>query len=164
VIERLAETLEISVRKEKFQAIFGRGQVDNEKVLLVKPQTFMNLSGESIRPFMEYWKIKGEDLLVLHDDLDFSLGAIRLVFDAGAAGHRGVESIIEEIGTKSFYRLRLGIGRSEYGDSVDYVLSRFKEEQEEEAKRLIERAVLAVRVWVMEGPEMVQRKFHQKEC
>lgn len=161
VVERLARALQIRIGKEKFQASYGAGQIGDEKILLALPQTFMNLSGVSIGPFMKYWKLFGEDLLVVHDDLDFPLGVIRLAFDAGAAGHRGVESTIEELGTKEFYRLRLGIGKPEGEDPVSYVLSQFEEGEKKVVREVIDQAALAARTWVIDGPDAVKRRFHR---
>ncbi len=151
VLDRLAARHDIPVRKEKFQANYGMGQIGDEKVLLMMPQTYMNLSGESVAPAMAYWKLGKEDLLVLHDELDFELGKFKLVYDAGAAGHRGVRSIIEMVGGKDFYRLRLGIGRPERGKPVDFVLSRFSADQADAVENLIEQAAIAAERWVSEG-------------
>lgn len=162
VLDRFADRTGVLVQKEKFQSCYGTGKIGDEPILLVKPQTFMNLSGKAVRSFLDYWKLSTKDLLVLHDDLDFPLGSIRLVYTAGAAGHRGTGSIIEELATKSFYRLRLGIGRPERGDPVNYVLSRFGKDEKQDVERLIDRAAEAVNMWLTADPEQVQKEFHTK--
>ncbi len=149
VIDRLGEILQAPVRKEKFQTEYATAQVGTEKVVLAKPQTFMNLSGEALREMMAYWRIEADEMLVLHDDLDFPLGTIRLVVDSGAAGHNGIRSVIEELGTKSFYRLRLGIGRPERGNPTDYVLKRFSADQHDEVEEVINQAAEAAQKWVL---------------
>lgn len=93
----------------KFNAEVSEGVVDNEKVLLAKPQTFMNTSGQAVKAIVDYYKIPAENITVIHDDLDISLGEYKIVRDRGAAGHKGVQSIIDNMGTKDFTRIRVGI-------------------------------------------------------
>ena len=160
VIDSLAQQHDIAVRKQKFEALYGMGEIGSERVILMKPQTFMNLSGQAVRPAMDFWKLELEDLLVLHDDLDFPLGTIRLVHDAGAAGHRGVTSIINELGRKEYHRIRLGVGRPEQGDPVSYVLSPFRDEESQDLETLIQRGAEAASLWVTAGAAPVQQRYH----
>jgi len=159
VLNHLADRLEIRLEKEKFEANYGSGHIGDESVLLVKPQTYMNLSGIAVRRFTEFWKVPTEEVLVLHDDVDFSLGTMRLVYGAGPAGHNGVTSLIAELGSKDFYRLRLGVGRPLKGDVVNFVLTRFEPEQQDEVLEIVKKAAEASQVWVTEGPEVAKRRL-----
>ncbi len=161
-VDAIAQKLGASLRKEKFESLYGTAQIADEQVLLVKPQTYMNLSGQAVRQFMDYWKIDSEDLLVLHDELDLELGVMRLAIGSGAAGNRGVKSIIDHVGGKNFYRLRLGIGRPERGNPVDFVLNRFSKEQQVVADELTMQAMEATQQWITKGPDWVQRVYHRK--
>ena len=117
------------VNESKFQGIIGRCNVGENKVLLLKPQTFMNRSGLSVGAVMRYYKYKPEDVLIVHDELDIPAGEVRLKVGGGHAGHNGLRDIIANLGEKNFYRVRLGIGRPVSGLSVsDYVLSNFSKD------------------------------------
>lgn len=159
VVDRLATDLDSSMEKEKFSAHYATAHMNGEKVILVKPNTFMNLSGSAVRQFLDYWKVSGEDLLVVHDDIDFPLGEIKLVFGAGPAGHNGVTSIISEVSSKNFYRLRIGIGRPLKGDVVQFVLSRFEADQDKTVEQITRLAAEASSAWVLEGPEAALRRL-----
>lgn len=138
-------------------------KIGSEKVVLLKPSAYMNRSGESVLLAMKKFNLKSEDLIVLHDDMDLSLGKLKLGFGLSSAGHKGVESIIEKIGTGKFYRIRLGIGKpAEKEDVVSYVLSSFTDEEMEIVKRMIESACQAVEVLIKEGLEKAMNIFHRK--
>ena len=116
-------------------------------VILLKPQTFMNLSGVSVVAAVNFYKIDLNDLLVIHDDVDFELGDVKHQFDRSSAGNKGTESIIKSLNSQAFHRLRLGIGHSE-GDTADHVLDKFKPEEKEKVERMIERAVEVTQNWI----------------
>ncbi len=118
-------------------------------VILMKPQTFMNLSGKSVRAALDFYKIDPNDLLVIHDEVDLELGEIKHQFDRSSAGHNGVESIISSVGTQEFHRLRLGIGRPDNPniETADFVLHKFPKDEEEVVKRLIARAAETAINW-----------------
>lgn len=140
VIDSLSKRLNIPLNESKFNGQFGSGLVDGEKVFLLKPLTYMNLSGECVRPFMDYFKISPEDLIVIYDDLDLPVGKIRLRQKGSAGGHNGMKSVISAIGTENFHRLRVGIGRPENRQPVvDYVLSAFAEEDQEVIEDVVEK-------------------------
>ncbi|KAA0543713.1 aminoacyl-tRNA hydrolase [Bacillus sp. BGMRC 2118] len=129
-IDELAHRHQIPLDKEKFKGIFGTGIINGEKVILLKPLTYMNLSGESVRPLMDYYDIDSEDIVVIYDDLDLPVGKVRLRAKGSAGGQNGMKSIIQHIGTQEFKRIRIGIDRPRNGMKVtDYVLGRFTEEQ-----------------------------------
>lgn len=132
VVERLSERLNIPVNQGKFKGLYGSGHVRGEKVVLLKPLTYMNLSGESIRQVVDYFDVDTEDIIVIYDDLDLPVGKIRLRQKGSAGGHNGIRSTIQHLGTQEFNRIRVGINRPQNGQSVsDYVLSNFSKEEQE---------------------------------
>lgn len=148
-IDELAKRWNISLNEQKFKGIFGAGFVNGEKVILLKPLTYMNLSGESIRPLMDYYKIDVEDFVVLYDDLDIPVGKLRLRMKGSAGGHNGVKSTISHLGTQEFQRIRMGIDRPENGMKVvDYVLGRFTSEEIPDVSHSIEKAADACEEWL----------------
>lgn len=146
VMEELAEQYNISMTEKKHKAVYGRGMIEGEKVILLKPQTYMNLSGESILDAVHYYKIDPEeDLIVIYDDIDLDVGRLRIRAKGSAGGHNGVKNIIANLGTQIFPRIRVGIGEKPRGwDLADYVLGRFSREELpliEEAKQAACQAV-----------------------
>lgn len=118
VLDEWAERNNWSFSQKKFNGLYTMERIDGEKVVLLKPQTYMNLSGESLRPLMDYYDLDVEDILVIYDDLDLPPGKIRLRKKGGHGGHNGIRSIIDHLGTKEFKRLRVGVGRPEGSKSV----------------------------------------------
>ncbi|MCU4992309.1 aminoacyl-tRNA hydrolase [Bacillus cereus] len=148
-IDELAKRWNISLNEQKFRGVFGAGFVNGEKVILLKPLTYMNLSGESIRPLMDYYKIDVEDFVVLYDDLDIPVGKLRLRMKGSAGGHNGVKSTISHLGTQEFQRIRMGIDRPKNGMKVvDYVLGRFTSEEIPDVNHSIEKAADACEEWL----------------
>src|SRR5699024_3313903 len=111
VVDELVQRYHTDLNKKKFNGKYALEHVQGDKLILLQPQTFMNLSGEAIRPLMDYYQITTEDLLVIYDDLDLPTGKIRLRQKGGHGGHNGIRSIIDHLGTKDFKRIRLGVGR-----------------------------------------------------
>jgi len=129
-IDRLSERWGIPVQRNQCKALIGEGNVQGRKVHLIKPMTYMNLSGEAVRAFMDYYKKDLGDLIVIYDDLDTPFGKMRLRYKGSAGGHNGIKSIIQHTGSQQFNRIRLGISRPAPGeDIVDYVLSPFSQEE-----------------------------------
>lgn len=125
-IDRFAEMHGIKVSQKKFGALYGEGIVDGVKVALIKPMTYMNLSGEAVRAFLDFTKSELAEGMVIYDDLDTAFGQIRLRYQGGPGGHNGIKSIIAHVGTQQFNRIRIGISRPEPGyDVADYVLKDF---------------------------------------
>ncbi|ACK95501.1 TPA: aminoacyl-tRNA hydrolase [Bacillus cereus] len=148
-IDELAKRWNISLNEQKFKGVFGAGFVNGEKVILLKPLTYMNLSGESIRPLMDYYKIDVEDFVVMYDDLDIPVGKLRLRMKGSAGGHNGVKSMISHLGTQEFQRIRMGIDRPKNGMKVvDYVLGRFTSEEIPDVNHSIEKAADACEEWL----------------
>ena len=129
VIDKLAEKLNVSVDQNKFKGLYVKFKYHGEDVILLKPQTYMNLSGESVSTLMQFFKIEIEDLLVIYDDLDMPVGKLRLRKTGSAGGHNGIKNIIAHLNSQDFKRIRVGIDRHKYMKVVDYVLSRFTKEE-----------------------------------
>jgi len=147
---------------KKFNVEISEGILNKKKVLLVKPQTFMNLSGESVKPLINFYKITRPGLVVIHDDIDIPLGKIRIVKNRGAAGHKGIESIIKELGTKNFVRFRIGIcpktGKPK--NPEDFVLKKFNKDEEKIVKEVIKKTVEAIEMALKDGLEKAMNKFN----
>jgi len=114
VLDRLSEKLNIEMTQNKFKGLYGKSKYKGEDVILLKPQTYMNLSGESVRQVMDFFKINQEDILVIYDDLDMPVGKLRLRQSGSAGGHNGIKNIILHTGSQNFNRIRVGIDRSKY--------------------------------------------------
>ncbi len=126
VIDELAERYNISMNTQKHKAIIGKGIINGEKVILAMPQTFMNLSGESVRALLDFYKCTTDDLIVVYDDIDLDVGKIRIRERGSAGGHNGMKNIILHAGNQNFVRVRVGVGhKPDHMDLADYVLSRF---------------------------------------
>ena len=109
VVNAIANKYEIKVNKNKFNSLYGQGTIDNEKIILVKPQTYMNLSGIAARKFKDFYKIEDNKLIIIHDDIDIPEGTIKVRKSGGAGTHNGMKSVVQELGGKSFYRIRIGV-------------------------------------------------------
>jgi len=145
VIDELARRWNISVTQNKCKALIGEGNIGGVKVALIKPMTYMNLSGESVRAFLDYYKQDVEDGLVVYDDMDTEIGKIRLRYQGSAGGHNGIKSLIAHLNTQSFNRVRMGISRPEPGFAiVDYVLSNFPKKEQEALTAMINHACDAI--------------------
>jgi PTH1 family peptidyl-tRNA hydrolase len=128
VIDNYLKDKEV-IWQSKFNALYTTLNINNEKVFFIKPQTYMNLSGNSVCEFVNFFKIESKDILVIHDDLDLPLGKYRIKINSSAGGHNGIKSIIERLGTNSFARLKVGISKTNAYDIKDYVLGRFTQEE-----------------------------------
>ncbi|MGC8836974.1 MAG: aminoacyl-tRNA hydrolase [Anaerolineae bacterium] len=159
-LDRLAERHGISLWRRKHHALVAEGQIRGHLVVLAKPQTFMNLSGQAVRPLVRHYGVALEDLLVVHDDLDLELGVLRLRRQGSSGGHKGVQHIIDTLGTREFPRLRIGIGRPTQGDPVEYVLSDFTLDESIAMDRALDRAVEAIVAWLELGIEAAMNAFN----
>lgn len=146
VMDALAEKYNISISEKKHKALCGKGVIEGEKVLLVKPQTYMNLSGESIAEILNYYKVDAEeDFLVVFDDISLAPGNIRIRKKGSAGGHNGIKNIIAMTRTQNFKRIKVGVGEKPKGwDLADYVLGRFPDEDRKKVNDAIEDAIGAV--------------------
>lgn len=139
-LDYIAEVLNISMDQAKFKGLVGEGRYKDEKVILLKPMTFMNLSGEAIRELIDFYKLSNEDVLVIYDDLDLPGGQLKLRYKGGSGGHNGIKSILAHLGTEQFKRIKMGIGRPAYGDVVSYVLGNFTEEEDAGLQEAVKKA------------------------
>ena len=130
-IDDFAKSLNIRIDKKKFNGLYNEVVINNEKVILLKPQTFMNLSGESVIKFINYYKINIDDILIISDDLDLNFGKIRLRSEGSSGGHNGLNNIILHLGTNKFKRLKIGISCNKPIDTISYVLGKFSKEEKE---------------------------------
>lgn len=160
-LDFLAERHDIKINKIKHKALVGEGRISGQKVLLVKPQTYMNLSGESLREVMDYYKVDIEDMIVIYDDIDLPAGTVRIRKKGSAGTHNGMRSIVQHLGT-DFPRIRMGIGNDRKGDLADFVLGGFSKEDREVLEPAVERAALAVECYVDEGIEKSMNKYNIK--
>lgn len=164
-IDRLADHYRISVDTKKFQALCGSGYIDGQKVLLLKPQTYMNLSGESLRAACDFYKIDPEtELIVLYDDVSLAPGQLRIRKKGSAGGHNGMKSIIAHLGTQVFLRVKIGVGEKPSGyDLADYVLGHFSREDQAEMADAFDRAAQAAARLVTEEAEHVMNEFNTRK-
>jgi len=163
VIDAAASKFRVGMDGKAHHAVVGNGRVAGVEVMLAKPQTFMNLSGGSVGPLMRQAGCATEDVIVVHDDLDIELGRLKVSKSGGDGGHNGVASVIEALGTGSFTRLRVGIGRPPAGiDPVEYVLTPFGQEDEKLLAAVISTAVEALASIVREGPARAMNRFNKR--
>lgn len=165
VIDVIAEKEHISVTEKKHKALIGKGIIAGQKVILVKPQTFMNLSGESIRSILDYYKVdETQELLVISDDISLSVGQIRIRKKGSAGGHNGLKNIIAHLGHDTFQRIKMGVGEKPSGyDLIDYVLGHFDKKDRELMDQAAEKAADAIRVILSEGTDAAMNLYNRKE-
>lgn len=162
VIDILAERYGISVNKTQFKALTGQGIIRGKKVLLVKPQTFMNLSGQSISQVMNFYKVDHQDLMVVYDDLDLPLGNIRLRKSGGPGTHNGMRSVVGELGYKDFPRLRLGIGAPEKNLMVNFVIGKVPKEEQIQLNQAASLGADAVEDYIESGIDLAMNRNNTK--
>ncbi len=162
VVEQLAKKNDVSLDKAKFNGLFGSGVIHSEKVILCKPLTYMNISGECIRPLVDYYQIETNDIYVIYDDLDLPFGKLRLREKGSAGGHNGMKSLIHHLGTQQFNRIRIGIGRSKFQGVSDHVLSKFNEEENTHIQEAIQHSVSACEEAVNSPFIQIMNKFNVK--
>jgi PTH1 family peptidyl-tRNA hydrolase len=161
VIDRLCAAMGVSVNKVQAKALIALGNMEGCRVVLAKPQTFMNLSGQSVSGLMRFYKIPVEHLMVAHDDLDLPLGTLRLRPGGGSAGQKGIASTIQQLGTQNFARLRLGIDRPPgQMDPSAYVLQRFSARDQGTLDAVLDSAVGAVRAFVRDGLDTAMNQYN----
>lgn len=162
-LDELAAGFRIVIAQEKHHAVTGRGRIDSGETLLAKPQTYMNESGAAVAAIIRDTYATAADLIVLHDELDLSLGSVRVKLGGGHGGHNGLRSIIQHLGTPDFIRVRIGIGRPEAAmDAADYVLRPFSAEERPVAYEAMKKAAEAAGVIVTQGATKAMNLFNQK--
>jgi len=161
VADALADKLEIPLKRVKFKAQIGNGKLGDIPVIIAKPLTFMNNSGEAVAPLVRYFKVPLERLLVIHDDMDLPLGTLRMRPSGGSAGHNGMLSIFDKLGTNAIPRLRVGIGRPPGRmDPADYVLQDFSRSEEELLNMVITQACEAALAFITTGLEKAMNTYN----
>lgn len=164
LVDALAEHLNINLWKEKFNAQIAETRIGTERVLLVKPQTYMNNSGEAVGPLMRWYKVEPEDIIVAHDDMDIPAGAIRIRKKGSSGGHNGIKSLIAHIGSENFARVRMGVGRPLPGWTVvNHVLAPFPAEDKVEVDKAIAYLIPAVECIVKESLDLAMNKYNPKK-
>lgn len=164
VIDAIADKYNISVTEREKRAFCGKGVIEGQKVILVKPQTYMNLSGESVRGFIDYYKVDPEtELLVIFDDISQDVGQLRIRKKGSAGGHNGIKNIIQHLGSNVFQRIKVGVGEKpkEY-DLADYVLGRFSKAERETVEDGYKKAIEAVEMIVRGDIESAMNVFNKK--
>lgn len=162
VINKLAKQYNIEVTKSKFKGLYGVGTIENKKVILLKPQTYMNLSGESLKEIVQFYKINIEkELIVVYDDMDIEPGLIRLRKLGGAGTHNGMKSVVKELNTEHFKRVRVGIGKPiENGDFINYVIGAIDDEDVPKLEKGTELAKEAIIEILKNGIDIAMNKFN----
>ena len=160
-INKISEKYNIKVNKSKFNSLYGTGTIEGEKVILVKPQTYMNLSGNAVRDFMNFYKVSSEEIIVIYDDLDIDPGIIKIRKKGGPGTHNGMKSVVNEIQTQVFCRIRVGIGNPEYkNDLLNYILTRIPDEQYKILENSIKNAADAVGEIIKNGIDSAMNKYN----
>jgi len=163
VLDRFSQDAGIAVTRKNFSGLYGEGTYHGERLLLLKPQTFMNLSGRSVAAALNFHKIDIQDLIVIHDDLDIPFGRVKLKEEGGHAGHNGLRSLLQELGSGRFVRLRIGIGRPLHDDAADYVLSSFSSDELANLPRIIDCVADLLKLVIEEGLLKAMSIYHNKE-
>lgn len=162
-LDQLAEKHEIKINKIKHKALVGEGRIFDQRVLLVKPQTYMNLSGQSLREVFAYYKPDIENFIVVYDDIDIPMGRIRIRPSGSAGTHNGMKSIIYDLGRDDFPRLRIGIGGERRASLKDYVIGGFKKEEKKQMEETILRSVNALETIIKEGLTRAMNDFNVRD-
>ncbi|HUL29844.1 MAG TPA: aminoacyl-tRNA hydrolase [Thermodesulfobacteriota bacterium] len=163
VVDRLGQMDAISIRTKRFNSLYGTGWIDSQQIVLSKPLTFMNRSGEAVKKVTDFFSLKMEDLIVVHDDLDLPLGRLRFKRRGGDGGHQGIRSIIERMGGNSFLRLKVGVGRPPQGtDPADYVLDVFDKNEELLLDQILFQAAESLKVLLLEGIDGAMNRFQKR--
>ena len=165
VIDRLAEKYNIAVDTKKHRAYIGKGMIDGQRVILAKPQTYMNLSGESVRELAEYYKVDPEqEILVIYDDISLDVGQLRIRKKGSAGGHNGIKNIIAHLGTQVFPRIKVGVGEKPKNyDLADYVLGHFSKAEREQMEAGYDRAAEAVRLILAGETDAAMNQYNKKQ-
>lgn len=163
-IDRLAYRFGISVTEKKHKALCGKGVIEGQKVILAKPQTFMNLSGESVRAIMDFYKVTPEEIIVIYDDISLEPGQLRIRLKGSAGGHNGIKNIIAHTGTQEFPRIKVGVGeKPSRMDLAAYVLSRFSQGEQTLMDEAMDEAGKAVVMMITENYDKAMNQFNTRK-
>ena len=160
-INKIAKQYKTDVNKTKFQGLYETTIIEGKKVILIKPQTYMNLSGNCVQEFVNFYKIEKENIIVIYDDMDIEPGTIKIRKKGGPGGHNGMKSIIKRLGTEEFFRIRIGIGRPKHdGDEINYVIGAIPEIEIPKLEEGTEKAKDAVIEILKNGIDSAMNKFN----
>ena len=160
-VTAIADKYNLSINNKKFKGVYADGHIAGEKVLLVQPQTFMNLSGECVREVADFYKLNPDEIIIICDDINLDVGRLRIRKKGSAGGHNGLKNIIAHLGTEEFPRIRVGVGEKTEGwDLADYVLARFDKDSEPVIREALANAVGAVETWISEGIDAAMNRFN----
>lgn len=160
-INEIAKKNNININKTKFKSLYETSIIQGEKVILLKPQTFMNLSGESVREIVDFYNIEPRNIIVIYDDIDIEKGHIKIRKKGGAGSHNGMKSVVQELGTTDFPRIRVGIGQPEHkNDMINYVIGKIPEDEEKILIQGVKKAAEAVEEILKNGIDIAMNKFN----
>lgn len=159
VIDYIADKYNIELNRVKFKGVYGEGFIQNKKIILLKPTTYMNLSGESIREVVNFYKLTEAEVIVLYDDINLEIGRLRIREKGSAGGHNGIKSIITNLSTDIFPRIKIGVGQPK-GDLIAHVLGKFSKEEQEVLKESMEASTLAVEIILKEDTKEAMNKLN----
>ena len=163
-ITRISDDYNIPLNIRKHKAICGTGYIEGQKVLLAQPQTYMNLSGESVRALVDFYKVSSEDIIVIYDDVDLDVGQLRIRQRGGAGGHNGIKSIIQHLGTQEFPRIRIGVGnKPKEWDLVDYVMSKFSDSENTLMRQALKNVSEATKTMIRSGIVEAMNIYNRKQ-
>jgi len=160
VLDKFSEQCGVTSFQRKFSGEFAKVRIDTQEIVLLKPMTFMNLSGNSVQQTLHFFQIPVRELIVVHDELDLGFGVMRIKVGGGSAGHKGVQSIVDQCGGADFIRVRVGIGRPTSGNVEKYVLSDFSTEERKQLPDVIDNASAALYYILNRGVQDTMNKFH----
>lgn len=162
-LDLLAERNDIKINKIKHKALVGEGRISGQKVLLVKPQTYMNLSGQSLQEVMAYYKEEIEKLVVIYDDIDIPMGTVRIRKKGSAGTHNGMRSVVQCLSSDQFPRIRIGLGDGRKGELKDFVIGGFSKEEKAPLEEAVRRAVLAAECIVEKGIDKAMNEYNVRQ-
>lgn len=161
VVNELADKYKIAISREKFNGLYGNGEIEGEKVTLLKPQTFMNLSGDCVIEFVNFYKIPLDNIIIIYDDIDTDPGKIRIRKKGGPGTHNGMKSVVARLNSEEFPRVRVGIGMPEFkNDLINYVIGNITDEEYEELNKGVKEAANAVVAIMKDGIDTAMNKFN----
>lgn len=163
VVNRLAQKYNIEFNKKNFDAIYGSGIIEGEKTILLKPQTYMNLSGKAVIQYVNFYKIPLENVIVIYDDMDTEIGKIRVRSKGGPGSHNGMKSMVNELNSKEFPRIRVGIGKpKEEYDKINYVIGQIPSEEYIQLQETVNLTVEAITCYIKNGIDNAMNKYNAK--
>lgn len=163
LLDKLATSFSIAIEKRNHEALVGSGYYQGEKILLVKPETYMNLSGKAVWQVIDYYNDQIDDFIIVYDDMDTPLGQIRLKKKGSAGGHNGIKSIISTLNSQEFDRLKIGIGQKKTDDAVSHVLGAFSKDEKVLLDEAITLGVEAVKAWILTDIDKAMNQFNIKK-